>query len=181
MLCEILYLENSDKAKFFDLKNNVENDYALNKAEYSRRVTSVQIILLNYQHNCKFNRNPQYNGFNKQLMYAQHGKTGDDEGDRKKKEQRPRRNLDHITCKNCGEKDHYNGNNDCPTQARLKEDEEAFRKMKQNKYSNKPPGGGDQKALGNVKDTSYSLMMGAPTEEWVKPPSTGINFCQTST
>ena len=73
--------------------------------------------------------------------------------------------MDHSTCNDCGEKVHYAGNNDCPTQARLKEDAEAFRKMKQEKSSNKPPGGGDQKALVNVKYASFSLMMGSPTNE----------------
>ena len=33
MICAILYLENSDKAKFSDLKKRVKNDYVLNKAE----------------------------------------------------------------------------------------------------------------------------------------------------
>ena len=33
MLCEILYLENSDKARFADLKKRIENDYVLNKGE----------------------------------------------------------------------------------------------------------------------------------------------------
>ena len=32
MLCEILYLENWDKARFFDINKRVENDYVLNKA-----------------------------------------------------------------------------------------------------------------------------------------------------
>ena len=96
-------------------------------------------------------------------MFAQRGKTGDDEGNRKEKDQRPRRNLDHITCNDCGEKGHYAGNNECPTQARLKEYAEAFRKMKQEKSSNKSPGGGDQKALVNVKDALCSLMMVSPT------------------
>ena len=114
-------------------------------------------------------------------MFAQHGKTGDDEGDGKEKEQRPRRNLDHITCKDSGEEGHYAGNNNCPTQARLKEGAEVFRKMKQNKSSNKPPGGGDQKALTNVKDALCSLMMGSPTYEWGELPSPGLMFCQTST
>ena len=41
---------------------------------------------------------------------------------------------------------------------------EAFRKMKQDKSPNKPPGGGDQKALVNVKDASCSLVMGYPTD-----------------
>ena len=96
-------------------------------------------------------------------MFAQRGKTGDDEGDGKEKDQRPRRNLDFITCNNCGEEGNYAGNNDCPTQDRLKEDAETFRKMKQEKYSNKPPGGGDQKSLVDVKDASCSLMMVSPT------------------
>ena len=33
MLCAILYMENSDKARFADLKKRIENDYVLNKAE----------------------------------------------------------------------------------------------------------------------------------------------------
>ena len=107
--------------------------------------------------------------------------TGDKKGDGKDKEQRSRRNLDHITCNDCGEKDHYSGNNDCPTQARLKEDAEAFRKMKQEKSSNKTPGGGYQKALVNVKDASCSLMMVSPNKEWGELPSPGLMFCQTST
>ena len=53
--------------------------------------------------------------------------------------------------------------------------------MKQYKSSNKPPGGGDQKSLVNVKDASCSFMMGPPTKEWGELPSPGIMFCQTST
>ena len=53
--------------------------------------------------------------------------------------------------------------------------------MKQEKLSNKPPGGGDQKALLNVKDALCSLMMGAPTEEWFKPPYPGLMFFQNPT
>ena len=87
-------------------------------------------------------------------MFAQREKIGYDEGDGKDKEQRPRRNLDHITCNGRGEKCHYAGNIDCPTQYRLKEDAEALRKTKQEKSSNKPPGRGDQKTLVNVKDAS---------------------------
>ena len=41
MLCTTIYLENSDKARFADLKKCVENDYVLNKAEYPRTVTTV--------------------------------------------------------------------------------------------------------------------------------------------
>ena len=33
MTCAILYLENSDKSRFDDLKKHVKNDYVLNKAE----------------------------------------------------------------------------------------------------------------------------------------------------
>ena len=89
--------------------------------------------------------------------------------------------MDHITCNDCRGKGHYAGKNKCPTQARLKEDAEAFRKMKQEKSSNKPPGGGDQKSLINVKDASCSLMMGFPTDEWGELPSTGLMFWQAST
>ena len=41
MLCTIAYMENSDKARFADLKKRVENGYAVNKVEYPRMVTSV--------------------------------------------------------------------------------------------------------------------------------------------
>ena len=149
--------------------------------EYPRTVTAVQSLLLNYQHNYNSNRNSQPNGVKNQLMFEQHGKTGDNKGNGKDKEQRPRRNMDHITCNDCREKGHYVGNNYFPTQARLKEDAEAFRKMKQEKYYNKPPGGGYQKSFVNVKEASWSLMMGSPTKEWGKLPSTGLMFCQNST
>ena len=102
MLCAVLYLENSDKARFANLKKRVENDYVLNKAEYPRMVTPVHSLLLNYQPNYNSHINPQSNGVSNQLMFAQHGKTGDDKGDRKEKEKIPRRNLDHITCNDCG-------------------------------------------------------------------------------
>ena len=95
----ILYIENSDKARFSYLKKRVENDYVLNKAEYPMPVTAVQSIVLNYQPNYNSNKNPQSNGVSNHLMFAQFRKTGDKEGSRKKKEQRPRRYLDHITCK----------------------------------------------------------------------------------
>ena len=54
-------------------------------------------------------------------------------------------------------------------------------KMKQEKSSNKHPGGGYQKTLVNIKYALCSLMMGSPTEEWVKLQSPGLMFCQTST
>ena len=40
MICAILYLEKSDKARFANLKKRVENDYVPNKAEYPRTVTA---------------------------------------------------------------------------------------------------------------------------------------------
>ena len=126
ILCEILYLENSDKARFSDLKERIENDYVLNKAEYPSTVTAVQSLLLNYQPNYNSHINSQSNKVGNQIMFAKRGKTGDDEGDGKEKEQIPRRNLDHINCNNCGEKCHYAGNKNFPTQARLKEGAEAF-------------------------------------------------------
>ena len=128
-------------------------------------VTVVQSLLLKYQPNYYSNRNSQSKGVSNQLIFSQCSKTADNEGDGKYKEQRRRRNLDHTNCKDCGEEVHCDGNNDCPTQARLKEDAEAFRKMKHKKSSNKPPGGGDHKAPVNINDTLCSLMMGSPTEE----------------
>ena len=62
MLCAILYLENSDKARFADLKKRIENDYILNKAEYPRTVAAVQSLILNYQPNYNSHRNSQFNG-----------------------------------------------------------------------------------------------------------------------
>ena len=53
--------------------------------------------------------------------------------------------------------------------------------MEQEKPSNKPPGGGYQKVLVNVKEASCSLIMGEPTEEWGKPPSPGLMLFQNST
>ena len=111
MLCTILYLKNSDNARFTNLKKRIENEYVLNKAEYPRTVTLVQRLLLNYQPNYNSHRNYQSNGVSNQLMFAQRIKTGDDEGNGKEKEQRPRRNLDHVTGNDCGEKGHYAGNN----------------------------------------------------------------------
>ena len=130
MLCAILYLENSDKARFDDLKKRIENYYVLNKAEYPRTVNAVQSLLLNHQPNNNSHRNSQFNGVSEQLMFAQNGKTGGDEDDGKEKKQIPKRNLDHITCNDCGGKCHCAGNNDCPTLSRLKEYAEAFRKIK---------------------------------------------------
>ena len=132
----------------------------LNKAEYPRTVTAVHSLIINYQPNYNSHRNSQSNGVSNQLMFAQRGKTGDDEGDGKEKEQRPRRNMYHITCNECGEKCHYAGNNDCPTQARLKEDAEAFRKMKQEKSSNKHPGGGVLDYSRDRKSVVYSQVFG---------------------
>ena len=55
MICAILYIDNSDKSRFADLKMRVENDYVPNKAEYPRTVTAVQSVLLNNQPNYKYN------------------------------------------------------------------------------------------------------------------------------
>ena len=86
MLCEILYLENSDKARFSDLKKRIKNDYVLNKAEYPMTMTAVQSLILNYQPSYNTHRNSQSNEVSNQLMFAQRGKNGDDEGDIKEKE-----------------------------------------------------------------------------------------------
>ena len=53
--------------------------------------------------------------------------------------------------------------------------------MKQEKSSNKTPGGGYQKALVNIKDALCSLMMGYTTDEWGELPSPCLKFCKNST
>ena len=53
--------------------------------------------------------------------------------------------------------------------------------MNHDKSSKTKPGGGYQKALVNVKDSSWIFMVGAPTKEWGGLPSHGLMFCQTST
>ena len=78
MFCAILYLEHSDKARFAYLKRRVENDYVLNRSEYPRAVTAVQILLVNFQYNYNSNIN-SHNGVSIHLMFAQRGKTGYDE------------------------------------------------------------------------------------------------------
>ena len=83
MLCAILYLEDSDKVRFTELKKRVENYYVMSKAEYPRKVNSVQILLLNYQTNFSFNRNPHSKRVSNQFIFARRGKTGDDKGDGK--------------------------------------------------------------------------------------------------
>ena len=89
MLCAILYLENSDKARFANLKKRVENKYVLNKAEYPRTVTAVQSLILNYQPNYNSHRNTQSNRVRNQLLFAQRGITGDNDGDGKENNQIP--------------------------------------------------------------------------------------------
>ena len=70
MLYKILYLENSDKSIFADIRNRVKNDYIFNKAEYSRTVTEVQSLLLNYQHNYNSNRQSQSQGVSNQILFV---------------------------------------------------------------------------------------------------------------
>ena len=114
-------------------------------------------------------------------MFAKSGKTGDEDDKTKYDKHPPKINLDHITCNDCGEKGHFAENIKGYTQTKLKEDAEAFRKMKQGKYGTKPPdGGGKQKTLVNAEVVSCSFMMGIPTEEWDYLLSTGLMFFQTS-
>ena len=80
MLCAILYLENSGKTRFADIKKHVNNYYIFNNAEYPRTVTAVHRLLLNYRPNYNYNIQSQSHGVSKQLMFAQHKKTGDDDG-----------------------------------------------------------------------------------------------------
>ena len=78
MIWYILYLENSDKARFSDLNKRVENDYVLNKSEYPKTITAVQSLLLRYKPNYNSNRKYQYHCVRNQLMFTQRGKTRDE-------------------------------------------------------------------------------------------------------
>ena len=80
-------------------------------------------------------------------MLAHRGKTGDDEGKTKEDKQTPQINLDHINCKNGGEKSHYARNSEWSTQINIKEDSESFMKTNQGRYGNNPPGGGGKQNL----------------------------------
>ena len=71
-------------------------------------------------------------------------------------------------------------NNEFSTQKKLKDDAEAFRKTKQWKSVNKPPDGGEQKPLVNVKYIPFRLVVGISAEGWDDLPSSGLMFCQTS-
>ena len=83
ILCATLNLENSDKARFADLKKCVKNDYILNKSEYPRTVIALHSLILNYQTNYNYNSQSQYQGFRNQLIFTQNGKPGDNKGETK--------------------------------------------------------------------------------------------------
>ena len=70
------------------------------------------------------------------------GKLGMMKVEQKRINKTPLRNLDHITCNDCGEKFHYAGNSEFSKQKNTKEDVESFRKYKQGKYGNNPTDGG---------------------------------------
>ena len=48
-------------------------------------------------------------------MFVQRGKTGEDEGETNGNKQKKRRNIDHVTRNECGEKVHYAVNSECST------------------------------------------------------------------
>ena len=77
ILCAMLYLDNSDKSRFADLKNHVENDYVLHKAEYTRTGITVHSRLLKYQPSYNSNINYESNGVRNHLLFVQRRKTGD--------------------------------------------------------------------------------------------------------
>ena len=117
MIYTILYLESLYKARFGDLRKRVENEYVLNKEEYPSTVISVQSLLLNSQHKYNNNRKYQSQGVSNQLMFTQHGKTGDDEGE--KKREKNLISLDHITFNDCGGKVQNEVNSGCSTKTKL--------------------------------------------------------------
>ena len=157
MLCVILYHKKYDKARFADQKKRFKNNYVLSKAEYSRTVTVVQILLLNYQPNYNSNRQSQSQGAVNQLMFTQRGKTKYDKGEVKEENQKSQRNLDQITCNDCG-KIPICRKIECSNQAKLKEDTEAFSKTEKVKSGNKPPDGGEDKTLVNVEVGQLQLV-----------------------
>ena len=53
---------------------------------------------------------PQSKGVINQIMFAQYGKTGDDDGEDKYDNQTPKTNLDHITCNDFWGKGCHTGN-----------------------------------------------------------------------
>ena len=77
-------------------------------------------------------------------MLAKREKNGDYEGEIKEEKQKYQIDLDHITCNGCVGKCHYHyeGNSECYTQTNIRQNVEAFRNMKQEKYDYKPPDGG---------------------------------------
>ena len=93
MLCAIPYFENSNKSIFYDLKKRAKNNYVMNKAEFLSTVAAVQNLLLNFRHNYNSYMQSQFNDISNKLMFAQHGKTGYDEGEKK---------TGHITFNYCG-------------------------------------------------------------------------------
>ena len=105
-------MKNQKKIRSTDIKKRVTNDFVLKKDKYPRTVTAVQRKSLNYQPNYNSNRQFQSQGVSNQIMLAQRGKTGDDEGKTKEDKQTPQINLDHINCKNGGEKSHYARNSE---------------------------------------------------------------------
>ena len=73
------------------------------------------------------------------------GKPGMIEAKQKRRD-KPPKNLDHITCNDCGLKFHYTENGECSRRNNPNYDAEGFRKKKQVKYGNMPPdGGGEEK------------------------------------
>ena len=107
MLYTTLYLKNSYKSRFSDMKNCVEKSYVLNKSEYTNTVTAVQNILLNYQTN--YSRQSKYQGARNQHMFTQRGNTEDDGGETKEKIKSPKGTRTTSPVMNA-KKGHYAGN-----------------------------------------------------------------------
>ena len=66
-------------AIFDNLKKHVKNSDFLKKAEYLKTVTVVKSLLLNYHTNSSGKSQSRDAG--NQLMFTQHGKISDDEGE----------------------------------------------------------------------------------------------------
>ena len=82
----------------------------------------------------------------------------------KNEKQKLQRNLNHIICNYCGERENYKGKNECSTKAKVKENAEEIVKTKQETFGNKPTDGGERKKLVNIEYSSCSFMMLIPTK-----------------
>ena len=112
-------------------------------------------------------------------MFTQRGKTGDCKGVKNTKSRNPKETLTTSHAINVEEKVNMRGG----MSALHRKTQRVYRNIQKNlakKYGNRPPDGVEQKPLVNIKDASYILIFGIPSEKWYDLPFPGLLFCQTS-